>query len=90
VLWGYSSPPFEVAHPVTVRSAYQTQTIPLWSPVTLKKNLESFKWSSNIVMYIIQVAGPLKLSYFIAVWAMIDFETPMGLKRDTTERQATM
>ena len=41
-------------------------------------------------MYIIQVAGPLKLSYFIAVWAMIDFETPMGLKRDTTERQATM
>lgn len=30
--------------------------------------------------------GPLKLFYFIALWAMIDSEIPKGLKRGTGQK----
>lgn len=33
-----------------------------------------------------QVAGPLKFSYFIALWATIDSETPAGLQREAEQK----
>lgn len=33
-----------------------------------------------------QFAGPLKFSYFIALWATIDSETPAGLQRETEQK----
>lgn len=33
-----------------------------------------------------QGAGPLKFSYFIALWATIDSETPAGLGRETEQK----